>query len=199
VKASDRGEMWFVIPEDVIRYAVARGIRVRQNSLAQGKVSSIYSHPKLWIIRIQKMRWRRRLVCAFDERRDSAGIKTLQTIVSVDDNCDDLKYLQGLLASKLMKFWCVNFLADDMNKSYLKKLPICTIDFSKKSDKAAHDRMVKLVDRMLDLNKKLAAAKSPIDKERIPREIAATDRQIDKLVYELYGLTDEEIAIVEAE
>ena len=31
----------------------------------------------------------------------------------------------------------------------------------------------------------------------IQRQIDATDRQIDKLVYELYGLTPEEIAIVE--
>ena len=67
------------------------------------------------------------------------------------------------------------------------------------SDKAAHDRMVKLVDRMLDLHKKLAAAKSPLDKERIPRDIEATDRKIDKRVYDRYGLTDEEIAIVESE
>jgi hypothetical protein len=32
----------------------------------------------------------------------------------------------------------------------------------------------------------------------IQRQIEATDRQIDQLVYELYGLTDEEIKIVEA-
>jgi hypothetical protein len=32
----------------------------------------------------------------------------------------------------------------------------------------------------------------------LERQIAATDAQIDRLVYELYGLTDDEIAIVEA-
>ncbi len=41
------------------------------------------------------------------------------------------------------------------------------------------------------------AAKSDADKKRIQRAIAATDRKIDALVYELYGLTDEEISIVE--
>ena len=35
------------------------------------------------------------------------------------------------------------------------------------------------------------------EKEMLKREIAATDRQIDALVYELYGLTEEEIRIVE--
>lgn len=38
---------------------------------------------------------------------------------------------------------------------------------------------------------------SPLDKERLPREIEATDRQIDQLVYELYGLGEDEIRIVE--
>ena len=31
----------------------------------------------------------------------------------------------------------------------------------------------------------------------LERQIAATDRQIDQLVYQLYGLTDDEIALVE--
>ena len=37
----------------------------------------------------------------------------------------------------------------------------------------------------------------PQDKTMLQREITALDKQIDKLVYELYGLTAEEIAIVE--
>jgi hypothetical protein len=51
---------------------------------------------------------------------------------------------------------------------------------------------------MLDLHKQLASAKSPLDKERLPREIEATDQEINQLVYDLYGLNDDEIAIVEA-
>lgn len=58
--------------------------------------------------------------------------------------------------------------------------------------------MVELVDRMLDLNKKLAKAKTNHDKTILKRRIDATDDQIDRLVYELYDLTEEEIAIVEA-
>ncbi|MCH7838793.1 MAG: hypothetical protein IID38_00950 [Planctomycetes bacterium] len=54
-----------------------------------------------------------------------------------------------------------------------------------------------LVERMLSLHKQLASAKTPTDKTAIQRQIDATDRQIDQLVYELYDLTDEEIRIVE--
>jgi hypothetical protein len=50
---------------------------------------------------------------------------------------------------------------------------------------------------MLELNKKLAAAKSPDRKTRLARDIKATDSEIDRLVYDLYGLTASEIAIVE--
>ena len=57
--------------------------------------------------------------------------------------------------------------------------------------------MVELVERMLDLHKQLAATKSDHAKTNLQRQIDATDTQIDKLVYELYQLTPDEIEIVE--
>ncbi|MCK4462576.1 MAG: hypothetical protein KAW46_12275, partial [candidate division Zixibacteria bacterium] len=77
------------------------------------------------------------------------------------------------------------------------KLPIRTIDFDKLEDKAKHNKMVKLVERILDLHKRLTKAKVPAEKTRIQRQITTTDKQIDKLVYDLYDLTEDEIAIVE--
>jgi len=74
---------------------------------------------------------------------------------------------------------------------------IRSIDFSNPSDVALHSRMVALVDQLLALHKQLADAKTPHDKNAIQRQIDAADHQIDRLVYELYGLTEEEIAIVE--
>jgi hypothetical protein len=41
------------------------------------------------------------------------------------------------------------------------------------------------------------AATTAHDQTLLQRQIDAADRQIDQLVYELYGLTDEEIRIVE--
>jgi hypothetical protein len=51
---------------------------------------------------------------------------------------------------------------------------------------------------MLKLHEELASAKLPDDQTRLKRDIAATDRAIDGLVYALYGLTPAEIALVEA-
>jgi hypothetical protein len=59
--------------------------------------------------------------------------------------------------------------------------------------------MVELVEQMLTLNKKLAEAKTEHDKTVLQRRIDATDSQIDRMVYELYGLTEEEIGIVEGQ
>jgi hypothetical protein len=72
-----------------------------------------------------------------------------------------------------------------------------TINFSDLADKVQHDKMASLVERMLALHKSLASAHNPQEADRLAREVELTDRTIDSLVYELYGLTEEEIKIVE--
>ena len=57
--------------------------------------------------------------------------------------------------------------------------------------------MVALVERMLDLHRRVAKTKTGHEKTLLQRQIEATDKQIDALVYELYGLSEEEVAIVE--
>ena len=83
------------------------------------------------------------------------------------------------------------------SQQFLWGLPFRPIDLFEPTDKIRHDRMVSLVDRMLALHKQLQEARTPHDKIALQRQIEATDRQIDALVYELYGLTEEEIEIVE--
>ena len=113
------------------------------------------------------------------------------------------KYLLGLINSKLLQ-WFFPFVSAPFrggwysaNKQFLSQIPIRTINFSDPADKARHDRMVPLVTQMLDLNKKLQEARLEQEKTMLSRQIEATDASINKLVYELYGLTEEEIAIVE--
>ncbi|MFZ0962403.1 MAG: hypothetical protein WAO35_16010 [Terriglobia bacterium] len=58
--------------------------------------------------------------------------------------------------------------------------------------------MVELVDRMLELNKQEHSGKlAPSQVERVDREIGATDAEIDDLVYDLYGITEEERKVIE--
>jgi hypothetical protein len=121
-----------------------------------------------------------------------------------EDDRHNLLYVAGLLNSRLLdsalrqltNAFRGGYFA--VNKQALERLPFRTIDFTNPADKAQHDRMVELVERMLALHKQLAAPKTAHAKTTIQRQIDATDAQIDKLVYELYGLTDDEIKIVEA-
>ncbi|MDA1276058.1 MAG: Eco57I restriction-modification methylase domain-containing protein, partial [Verrucomicrobia bacterium] len=113
------------------------------------------------------------------------------------------EYVLGLLNSKLL-FWRLQKTSNvfrggwiTCTKQYFGELPICTIDFSAAAEKSNHDQIVKLVEQMLELHKGLSSARTPQEKISLERQIAATDTQIDRLVYDLYGLTEEEIKIVE--
>ncbi len=50
---------------------------------------------------------------------------------------------------------------------------------------------------LLRTHEQLAESKTPDEKTRLEREIKASEDEIDRLVYEVYGLTDEEIGIVD--
>jgi len=82
-------------------------------------------------------------------------------------------------------------------RQYVEQIPIRTIDFANEEEKAKHDRIVSLVEQMLKAKEELAAAKLDSDVQRLEHRCATLDRQIDEAVYGLYGLTEEEIKIVE--
>ena len=121
----------------------------------------------------------------------------------MSETCD-LKYLVGLLNSKLINyFYNSAFGGNKLSGGYLrigppqvKTIPIRMIDFDNPADVALHDKMVGLVDTMLDLHRQLPEL-SGEGRKIVESLIAKNDAAIDKLVYELYGLTDDEIKIVE--
>jgi hypothetical protein len=65
------------------------------------------------------------------------------------------------------------------------------------SEKAPHDKLVALVESMLGLQKEYHETRMERDKELYERQIRIVDVQIDRLVYELYRLTEEEVKVVE--
>ena len=119
----------------------------------------------------------------------------------------DDHYLLGVLNSRLFWFAISNISIPfgvragqyryRLIYQYMKKVPIRVVGLSDTADIGRRDRVAKLVIAMLDLHKQFAAAKSEVQKSLIRRQINATDAEIDRLVYDLYGLTAEEIAIVE--
>lgn len=112
-------------------------------------------------------------------------------------------YLLGLLNSKVCDFVMHKISSTkqggyyEYKPMYLEQLPIRTINFSDPIDKGRHDHVVRLVDQMLQSKEKIAAAKTNAEVNRLELLCESLDRQIDEAVYELYGLTEEEIKIVE--
>jgi hypothetical protein len=87
------------------------------------------------------------------------------------------------------------------NRQFLEPLPIRIIDFNNPAEKKMHDKLVALVESMTELNKHLAPIRDTYSNERdeLLREIERTDKEIDNLVYDLYGLTEEERKIVKGQ
>jgi len=156
---------------------------------------------------------RRRILCpylansnrfAIDGANEFLGL-TDTTVLFENSQKESLLYLLGLLNSRLLtfRFKSIGKLKSGGIYEYfwnsISKLPIRMVDFADAEDKAAHDRIVKLVDSMLALHKQLMSAKSEAPRVAIKRQVEATDREIDELVFGLYSLTKEEIAIVEGE
>ena len=121
---------------------------------------------------------------------------------------DDL-YLLGVLNSKLIFafFKRISSVLGDADKGGrlrwfrqdVMKIPIRNLDMTIPAEKARHDTIVKLVTEMLTLQKEYVNVEKELDDRRhaLQRRIDEMDREIDKLVYQLYGLTDEDIRIVE--
>jgi len=112
------------------------------------------------------------------------------------------EYVLGLLNSRLL-YWRLQQMSNvfrggwiTCTKQYFGELPIRNIDMDDRTDKACHDKMVALVNQIRFLNRQLLEVKTDAEMTALRHQIDATDRQIDQLVYESYGLTEEEIKIV---
>jgi hypothetical protein len=112
-------------------------------------------------------------------------------------------YVLGVLNSKLL-FLYLTSIGTALRGGYVRfwtqfieRLPIRTIDFEDSDEVQLHDRMVKHTETMLALSNDKASARSRSDLQSLERQIKAIDKQIEKLVFQLYELTPEEISIIE--
>ena len=112
-------------------------------------------------------------------------------------------YVLGVLNSPLL-YWYLAKISNRFRggwitctKQYVGTLPIRLVDLDNKKEKGIHDRLVGLVEARLALEPKLSFLRVVSDKVLIERQIDAIERQIDQTVYELYGLNEAEIKIIE--
>jgi hypothetical protein len=130
--------------------------------------------------------------------------KTILNVNPSDKTTVSMKYILGILNSRLLSFLYPYVASKLPDRSFprlsvtdVRRLPIRPINNSNPADKTQHDKLVALVELMLQLHKHRQAAASDYERELLQRQIDATDPDIDTLVYKLYGLTAEEIAVIE--
>lgn len=156
-----------------------------------------FNQPKILLQAMRNKSLARRLIATYDEDF-FYNAHNLANIISRDNSPYSLKYILGLFNSALLNFWYKSHFPNvNINPNDFRQLPIRPINFDDPADVARHDKMVGLVDAMLDAKKKLAAAQNEADTDYWTRRCDSLDRQIDTLVYELYDLSGDEIAIVE--
>jgi hypothetical protein len=125
-------------------------------------------------------------------------VATLDTQQLYADHTINVLYATGttslcrilaILNSALANYWFLKRNLDiNIKGIYLEEVPL---------PRSLPADLDALVSRMLYLAQQLGVSKTSPDRTRLEREIKANDREIDRLVYELYELTAEEIAIVE--
>ncbi|MDR3108854.1 MAG: N-6 DNA methylase [Planctomycetaceae bacterium] len=143
-------------------------------------------------------------ICALDKN----GYCCLNTVFMVvpkisETSSEELQYLLAILNSKFIGYYWKTHFSDlrrtfpKIKGTYLKQLPIAIP--SDKRQKQIHDRLVDLANQMLSAQQLLRSSVSDSERHIREQRVLILDREIDRIVFELYGLRDEEIRVVEGE
>lgn len=126
------------------------------------------------------------------------GLYVKDAMLLVKKNESNLLFILGILNSKLINYYYKEFfITIDVLKNALLSIPIPKIDFDNNIEKQLHNQLVNLVTQMLKSKKQIEGALTDANKNFFNNKCSSLDRQIDNLVYKLYGLTDDEIKIIE--
>ncbi len=147
------------------------------------------------IAHLTKPRDHIKITACYPENRNYVIVDTINQITfNKEYNC---KIFWALFNSKLINWYCYRFIfakairTMQFDNPVTNRIPIFT-----EIHKNQHS-LLKTVDKMFLLYHDINNAKTPHKKKLLEKQIKATDKKIDQMVYELYGLTEEEITIVE--
>lgn len=157
--------------------------------LSRARDPKFFTLPHILVQRIRNPRLKMRVVATFinpdDEYYNNSGLTNiLSTKKEFSTN-----YILAILNSKLINWYYRQFFTDvNIKPEDLRELPI------KKLSLASQNSLSNLATNMLLLNKKLIGLsdKHTSEYDRLMRERDETNQKIDVLVYDLYGLTNEE-------
>ncbi len=194
-----RGKTWEPAAggKEIGRYCpIAKGLFVRYEPAlldAPRRREIFTSNAKIVVQEIRNITLDRRIVATLDTAKtfclQSTNVINLRPGAGLD-----IGYLLGVLNSTAVNYF---FRCRFPGNNHIPSNQLLRIPIPIPTSKQTQDRLARFVDSILDLNKGLTSASSAAQRDVLQRQIDATDKQIDRLVYDLYDLTTEEIAAVE--
>ena len=132
------------------------------------------------------------IMSAFDQDGNILNIDTVENTVLLNSQYD-YKYILAILNSTFTSWYAYKFIfcsairTMDFDNYYVGKIIAPAIS------KEEQEPFIELVDKILSITKNDEYLENPL----MQAQVKEYERQIDRMVYELYGLTEEEIRIVE--
>jgi adenine-specific DNA-methyltransferase len=147
----------------------------------------LLSSDKILVVRTRNLSLKRRIIATIDTS-GAYNLNRLSNIVARPGY--SLVGLLGILNSELFQWlFATRFFDYEIKPVYLRSAPMADTKDSK---------LVAMVQEMIKLRRKLIAARTSHERSSLERQIEVTDQNIDMRVYHIYGLRDEEIAMIES-
>ncbi len=197
-KFSKRGKIICLTGGDIDNYEIKTNHQITKETYeAYEKSKGIFDAPKLMV---------RETGNKFFATLDNEGVITTRSIynLKMKNGFCKIQFILGLLNSKLFAFYFKSFISPETNIFpkiriiQLQEVPICFLNLGDDKQKLAHDEIVKYVEMLLELHKRVQKA-TLTDKRQLETRILSAETQINEIVYQLYHLTEEEIKLIDAE
>lgn len=169
-------------------------IKYPNQELSRPQNIELFNGEKLLIRRVTN-----KIIANYDDK-NLLCVHTLYVGKMREHSNYSIKFILGILNSKLIDFYQKTVqmkkgeVFPEIRIYQLNSLPIPVIN---EKNKHLHDEIVELVNQMLDAKKSESTAVSSTSKTMAQRVINSLEKQINAKVYEIYGLSDEEIAIID--
>ena len=148
--------------------------------------------------RIRNLKLERRLVCTLDVEKYYT-FNSVNNLLLKEDSKYNIRYLLALLNSNLLNYLLKQYsLNTNITLSDLELLPIKQIDFNNSKENKYHNDIIQLVNQIIESIKLLTNSKSESEKNILSQKIGLIDENINRIIYELYDLTADEINLIES-
>jgi SAM-dependent methyltransferase len=170
---------------------------IRSNEVVHLSIETYSIVPKILIRQTSD-----RVIAAIDDR----GIWFGRSVIALLCNHREyrIEYFLGLLNSRYFEWIYDQIVAESgrvfaqVKLSKLKQLPIRVIDFANPGEKKSHDEIVGMVAELSSLACQLRSATIPHKAESIRRRIIDAEWLLNRVVYDLYGVSADEAKTIEA-